>query len=132
MICFGFTIDLSDKGFLYRDLLDADLGLLKTDIDSFPVNIFLVSKMSGRRLQDISRIHFEDLFVIRLEDVFLVSKISGRRIQDMSSRHLEDLFVIRLKDVLEDKKDCCVEEVFKISWRLLLPLTQTGNQFRPI
>ena len=43
-ICLGFALDLSD----------ADLHLLETDKDSFPVNILLVCKTSGMRPQDKS------------------------------------------------------------------------------
>ena len=53
-ICVGFTFDLSDIGFLYKDLSDIYSSFLETGIDSFSVNILLVSKASGKHLQDIS------------------------------------------------------------------------------
>ena len=53
-ISLRFALDLSDIRLLDRDLSDTDLNLLETDIDSFPVNILLASKKSGRLLQGIS------------------------------------------------------------------------------
>ena len=78
--------------------------VLKTSWRCLQCNIFLSSKTSWRRLEDIIARRLANTSWRRLEDVL------GRRIANTSWR--------RLEDVLEDEK-CYAEDVFKTSWRCL-------------
>ena len=55
-ICLRVVLDLSDMCWLSKDLSDTDLDLLKTVIDSFPVNILLVFKTTGRKPEHILKL----------------------------------------------------------------------------
>ena len=97
-------LDLSAVGLLDKDLSDSNLDFLETDVDSFPVNILLVYKTSGRWPQDMS-------WRLPQHDNFLPSRKSWRclgrqRIATLktSSRHLQDMSWWRLQDVLEINK----------------------------
>ena len=87
--------------------------VLKTSWRSLQCNIFLSSKTSSRRLQDI---------VVRrlLEDVLKTSWRRGlanaslRGLLKTSWRHLEDA----LKTFLEDVLQILLEDVFKTSWKM--------------
>ena len=83
-----FALDLLDIGFLDSDFSDRNLDMLETDIDSFPVNILLVSKTSGRWPQDIPQRRLENVSWRRLEN------ISWSSLEDMSWRSLEDILEI--------------------------------------
>ena len=115
-ICLELALDFSDIGLLGNDLLDANIDLIETDIDSFLVNILFVTKTSGRHFQHISWRCLEDVFNVTIRHVLKTSWVHlPRRPEDVCTR--------RLENVLENKKllrGRLVQDIFKACLNNLL------------
>ena len=94
--CLGFALYFSDTGWLDQYLLDADLDMLEIDIDSFPVNIFLFFKISGRHILKKKIFTLKKLFWRRLQcKSFLSSRTCCEYLEDVlktSSRRWKKSF----------------------------------------
>ena len=85
--------------------------VLKTSSRRLQCNIFLSSKTSWKRLEDVLKTQLQDVLQTRLEGVLKTSwRCPGRRLEDI----LQDVLKTFYEDVLQIR----LEDVLKTSWKM--------------
>ena len=109
-----FTLELSDKG-----LLDRDLDMLEAGVDSFLINILLVFKKWGRQPQvNVLKTSWRHVLKTSSACQFLIFQDFLKKSWRLLGRRLEDVFAIHLEVVLEGKK--------LLHWRRLQDVFKTS------